>query len=323
MAISSCSHDEQEEIVATRQLHVLLLPHELGDMGYGDAILRGVQTIRRDTPDLEVRIYQPESTEEGKAIFYKWATSENHSQPSLFIVTSDEYEAAMCEYFDKNSLASGKDILLFESENLENLPIHYFTTTTYGASYIAGVTAFACSTKPPLLVFGSLWDSSSYCGLDGFAEGYTSRSASDIIGDHVLSDDWSGYAMANEVYAMMEEWVDKYGFIYPIAGGSNHGIYRYLREYTTDTYTAGYDADCSHLCANVVGSTIKHIDRLLVVYIGEWLTSGTMPEQTIYGLESGYIEWMLAPDYEEAYGDLVESVREEAILMERYYEENL
>jgi hypothetical protein len=55
MAISSCSRDEQEEIVATRQLHVLLLPHELGDMGYGDAVLRGVQTIRRDYEELEMR----------------------------------------------------------------------------------------------------------------------------------------------------------------------------------------------------------------------------------------------------------------------------
>ena len=320
MAISSCSRSEQEEIVATRQLHILLLPHELGDMGYGDAILRGVQTIRRDAPDLEVRIHQPKSTEEGEEIFYKWATSENNSQPSLFVVTSNEYKDALCEYFEENSLSQGKDILLFESKNSSDLPIYNFTTTTYGASYIAGIVASKCSKKPPLLLWGCMWDNSIYCALDGFTHGYISRSDSVDVDQYILSDDWTGYAMANEVYAMMSEWVEEFGFIYPIAGGSNHGIYRYLREYPTNTYTAGYDTDCSHLSTNVIGSTLKHIDKLIVAYISEWLTSGTMPEECIYGLASGYVDWVVAPDYEATYGDLVESVREEAIQMENIYE---
>jgi basic membrane protein A len=323
MAISSCSRVEQEEIVATRQLHVLLLPHELGDMGYGDAVLRGVQTIRRDYEELEMRIYQPESMEEGEEIFRAWAEKNNHKQSELFIITAEDYEYMLVEYFMDNDLSSGKEILLFESKNFFDLPIYTFSITSYGASYLAGVTAAAATSRKPLIVQGNEIDSSTYCAIAGFSDGYCSVVSADSVDKIVLADDWAGYTMAAEVYANMSEWVKSYGFIYPIAGGSNHGIYRYLREYSADVYTTGYDTDCSHLSTQVVGSTVKHIDALIAMFVARWIESGTMPEQSVYGLESGYVEWELAPGYEADYSSLVEAKWSMAVQMEKIYDDAL
>lgn len=291
-------------------------------MGYGDVVLRGIQTVRRDAQDVDIRVYMPESIEEGEDIFYKWAASDTQSQQSLFVVTADDYEDMMIKYFRSNHLSEGKEILLFESENLFDLPIYNFTISTYGASYLAGITAAYVSQCPPLIVWGNYMDMSTDCAVVGFQDGYHSQTSSDVEAI-LLSDDWTGYTMDNEVYYSMSEWVKQYGFIYPIAGGSNNGVYRYLREFPVETYTAGFDIDCSHLSSNVVGSTVKYIDWLLITYIEQWLESGTMPKQSVYGLESGYVDWVLAPDYRSGYRSIMARKRDEAIELEREYETGL
>ena len=323
LTISSCSKNEQEEIVATRQLHVLLLPHELGDMGYGDTLLRGIQTIRRDAKNIDIRIYQPESIEQGEQIFYKWATSDAKSQPSLFVVTADDYEGMLVRYFKDNDLAKNKEILLFESENSDELPIYNFTISSYGASYLAGIVAAQSTSRPALIVWGNSMDVSTFGAVDGFKDGYYSQQSGNIVATTILANDWTGYVMANDVYINMSTWTKSYGFIYPIAGGSNNGVYHYLREFPKDTYTAGFDTDSSHLCSQVVGSTVKHIDRLVIAFIEQWLESYTMPTQGVYGLDSGYIDWVLAPRFEVQYRDIVEQERNTAILKEREYEQGL
>ena len=326
MTISSCSVSEREEIVATRQIHILLLPHEIGDMGYGDCVLRGFQTIRRDTENMgvDMHIYRPNSIEEGEAIFSKWATTDNHGKPSLFVVTADDYEAMLVEYFSLNDLLpEGKEILLFESHNFLNIPIYNFTISTYGASYLAGVTAAKCASDPPLIVWGNSSDLSTIGAIEGFMNGYHSQDSHNAITSYSMAEDWTGYIMADEAYKMMTGWSKEYGFIYPIAGGTSNGIYRYLREYPNGPYTAGYDIDASHLSSQVVGSTVKHIDKLIVDYIKQWLDTDTMPRKCVYGLDSEYVEWLLAPDYKSKYQDIVDSQYEIAIQKEMEYEEDI
>lgn len=326
MTISSCSISEREEIVATRQIYVLLLPHEIGDMGYGDCVLRGFQTIRRDTENMgvDMHIYRPNSIEEGEAIFNRWLDLDNHGQPSLFVLTANDYEAILADYFAFNEqLPEGKDILLFESHNMLDFPIYNFTISPYGASYLAGVTAAHCSSNPALIAWGNSMDLSTTGAVEGFMTGFHSFANDRAVTAYSLAEDWTGYIMANEAYKMMTEWSREYGFIYPIAGGTSNGIYRYLREHPDGPYTAGYDIDASHLSSQVVGSTVKHIDRLIVDYIKQWLDTNTMPQKYVYGLDSGYIEWLLAPDYKSMYQDIVDSQYEIAIQKEMEYEEDI
>ena len=83
------------------------------------------------------------------------------------------------------------------------------------------------------------------------------------------------------------------------------------------------DTDQSSLCSQIVGSVVKHIDLLIEDFIIQWMDTGTMPEQSIYGLESGYIDWVLAPSYKDDYQELVKKERDTAIQKEEKYENNM
>lgn len=54
-------------------------------------------------------------------------------------------------------------------------------------------------------------------------------------------------------------------------GGSNMGIYRYLREHPDGPWVAGMDVDQSPFSSKVIGSEVKHIDDLLVQIVRDWI----------------------------------------------------
>lgn len=119
----------------------------------------------------------------------------------------------------------------------------------------------------------------------------------------------------------MSDWSKEYGYIFPVAGGSNAGIYRYSRENEDSPFLAGMDIDQSGLSNKITGSVIKEIDRLIFEYLMEWSTTGTMPKAQLYGLESGYADWKLSPLYEVEYKDVMEQIRQQAITKEKEYYE--
>jgi len=321
----SCNDKEEQGVeTSNAQLVVLFSPNGLGDMGYNDLILQGLQTVRKERGEMESYFYTPENMEEAERIFSDWLSAETNGQPSLFVLTTHDYEelASKCLQ-DMHQLPEGKSVLLFESRNPDGLPVSYFQISMYGASYLAGVTAANCTLGQPLIVLGNSNDASVWHAADGFEDGYISQTDSETVTVQALADDWSGYAKASETYQMMNEWTKNYGFIYSVAGGSNAGIYRYLREYPHGIYTAGMDTDQSALCSQIVGSMVKRIDLLIEDFIIQWLDTGTMPEQTMYGLESGYVDWVLAPSYKDAFQEIVKKERDTAIQKEKEYENAL
>ena len=324
MLFSSCSENEQEENINKHELAILFSPNGLGDMGYNDLILQGLQTVRKERGEMGSYFYTPENMEEAERIFSDWLSAEMNGKPSLFVLTTHDYEELAYKYLkDTYRLPEGKSVLLFESSNPDELPLHHFQISMYGASYLAGVTAAHCTTGKPLVLLGNSQDESIRYAADGFKDGYLSQSYEEMVTVQAFADDWSGYAKASEAYRMMDEWGQNYGFIYSVAGGSNAGIYRYLREYPNGIYTAGMDTDQSSLCSQIVGSVVKHIDLLIEDFIIQWMDTGTMPEQSIYGLESGYIDWVLAPSYKDDCQELVKKERDTAIQKEEKYENNM
>jgi len=43
----------------------------------------------------------------------------------------------------------------------------------------------------------------------------------------------------------------------------------------------------------------------------------------MYGLESGYVDWVLAPSYKDAFQEIVKKERDTAIQKEEKYENNM
>lgn len=325
ISFSACTDDDAtDNSICLNQINILFSPNGLGDMGYNDLILQGLQTVRKERGEMESYFYTPDNMEEAERIFCDWLSDDTNGKPSLFVLTTDDYEDLAYKHLKSmEKLPEGKSILLFESHNPKGLPVSYFQVSMYGASYLAGVTAAYCTLDQPLILLGNSNDAANWYAADGFKDGYMSQTDAETVAVQTLADDWSGYAKAAETYEMMHKWVETYGFIYSVAGGSNAGVYRYLREYPRGIYTAGMDVDQSGLCTQIVGSLVKRIDLLIEDFIIQWLDTGSMPEQTIYGLESGYVDWVVPSSYVDAFQELVNETRDTAIQKEKEYEKNM
>lgn len=317
-ALSSCNHaDELEPESPASQIVFLFSPSGLGDMSYNDCILEGVQRFKMEHEDIDIYIYSPESLSEAEKIYSDWLKRPESHIPVLFVLGSSDYEPIVEKYLTQYQLTPNKNLLLFESrKQYDDKQIHTFQISMFGASFLAGVCARHCSDRTPLVLLANNTDSPINIAKDGFVAGY----GSDCDVEY-LADDWTGYVSASLAYQKMNDWAADYDFIFPVAGGSNAGIYRYSREFEVSPYLAGMDIDQSSLSNRITGSVINHIDRLIYEHLAEWTSTGTMPDKEIYGLESGYADWMVAPRYESELNSLVIENRQTAIEMEKgYYE---
>lgn len=315
--LASCSsEDEPESAAVTPQIIFIFSPGGLGDMSYNDCILEGVQNFKKSHPDVDIFMYSPSTVEEVERIFTDWLKRPGSDIPVVFALASSDYESLVDKWLPEYGLTPNKRILLFESlRHYENPQVHTFQISMYGASLLAGVTARACDKgKGSLVLLGSSTDVPIASASDGFVAGYGSHC--DV---EYLADDWTGYVMATQAYRKMDEWSKKYGFIFPVAGGSNAGIYRYSREFDDCPYLAGMDVDQSGFSDRITGSVVKNFGLLIHEYFTQWLAEGTMPVYEIYGLESGYVDWVPAPAYRETFREILDGARDEAVAKEKEY----
>ncbi|MDE6028097.1 MAG: BMP family protein [Muribaculaceae bacterium] len=322
--VSSCSSNKGEPDLGADnlpQIIVLYAPGGLGDQGYNDCVLAGVQKFKKENhSNVEIYQYSPGSIEDAAIIVSDWLSLPQSAVPALLVLGSREYENMLADALAAQALTPNKKILFFESDNPRNLPVTTFRLSMYGASYLAGITAAADNMenggeKDVLALLAHPEDEAIAAAGRGFCDGFNSCKIGSKADVEYLAEDWTGFISAQTAYRRMSEWSHRYSFIFPVAGGSNQGIYRYTREYPAAPLTAGMDVDQSGLSRNITGSLIKHIDRVIYDYMGEWLKRGELPESKVYGLDSGYVDWLVSPHFPE-FKPLVESARAEAIKRE-------
>ena len=323
-AIFYCScqtlHTDEPDLPGP-QIVFLFSPGGLGDLSYNDCILEGVQRFKLSHSDIDVFMSSPQSYEEAQRIFTDWLKRPGSDIPVVFVLASSDYESFLDDYISDYPLADNKRILLFESlKDYKDSKISTFQISMYGASYLAGVTARECSDdNKRLVVLGSSTDIPVFSAKDGFIAGLGEECDVEF-----MADDWSGYVAASSAYQKMIDWGKKYEFIFPVAGGTNAGIYRYSREYELCPYLAGIDVDQSALSPKITGSVVKRFDLLIDSYFSRWLETGFMPAHMIYGLDSGFVDWILASGYAHRFEKVVEENREAAVAYEKeYYEDSM
>jgi basic membrane protein A len=75
-------------------------------------------------------------------------------------------------------------------------------------------------------------------------------------------------------------------FIFPVAGGSNNGVYKYTRDMVVSLLlVCGMDVDASAYSVRVPCSMVLHLDLLVNRLLTQWLTSGELPTHTEVGLD--------------------------------------
>lgn len=316
----SCSRLESvQDPIAGKQILVMFSPGGIGDLGYNDLILAGFQKLRMDRSDVDLIFHMPDSLPQAQEIFTDWLNGASRGKDELFVLASSDYEGMLGEVLHArkhsgSDHATDREILLMESSNPDSLPVHALRISTYGASYLAGASAAVmCGNKPALVMAANPHDKPVLSAVEGFIDGWTSAGGSQI--DTVcMANDWTGFIKYEEACSRMDEWSRKYGFIFPVAGGTNNGIYKYLRENPSQMKTAGMDVDQSYLCADIIGSVLKHIDELVYDAISEWIDSGSIRERSFCGLAEGYSEWLCDMEADSA-------MVEKAIKLENDYEE--
>lgn len=325
---SGCSSEEDEPVPPpsepTPQIIVMYGPSGLGDQGYMDCILTGVQKFKRaHYAEVDMYQYSPTTMEEAERLLSDWLSLPQSNIPALFVVASSDYEALVTETLSEHSLTDNKRMLMFENDIQLDLPITIFQMSMYGASYLAGVTAAEyvkslgddSANKDALILLAHPNDITIAKSGAGFQEGFNSGDIDAKAFTEYLAEDWTGYVSAQAAYQRMSTWSKNYAFVFPVAGGSNQGVYRYTREYPDSPLTAGMDVDQSGLSRNITGSVIKHIDNVVYDFMETWLSTGELPESTVFGLESGYVDWLLSPNYSQ-YQPIVDAARLEAIRKE-------
>ena len=294
---SSCTKIYLEEPV-DRQIVIFSAIGGAGDNGYNDLITKGLTRVYMDHSGASMNFMTPESMEQAESQIYKWIyESGNKAAHTLLVLAASDYLDITERILQDPDLNPKNEIeiLTFEVPELPQsrncIKAYSFMIPMDGASYQAGVYAAKAGFVSPLIWLAYESDALLIKAADGFEAGYKSVTGQ-IPERRYLSDDWHGYSMDQDAYMQMEEIDGKYDFIYPVMGGSNMGIYRYLREHPDGPWVAGMDVDQSPFSTKVIGNVIKHIDSLIEQIVRGWINGVPIEHYMEYDTQSGYIEWL-------------------------------
>lgn len=297
-ALASCEKNDPEPSISHRII-AITSSDGIGDQGYVDVTVLGYERLYADLdPSAYMHICTPHSREEASGIILDNIDKAGDGVPTLIICGDSDYEEIVDGIRADESLSAGNvSILLFEVNPIapasNNLNYHSFMISAYGASYDAGQYVAREGFETPLIWLSNPIDKELDNFRDGFSDGYfkvTGRRPE----VQYLSDDWRGYTMSEEAYQTMPQISETYDFIFPVMGGSNLGIYRYLREHPDGPHVAGMDVDQSRYAGNIVGCVIKHTDRAIVDFVNDWIAGKPLPAHSTFDTSSGYIEWYTA-----------------------------
>ena len=339
VVLSSCSdRDGNTAETFNESLSVTLVTslNGAGDNGYNDLILSGALRFYQEHENINLSLVWPHNMNEAESFLVSWMEKESEER-ELLILGSNEYEQLVKERDIK--LDEQKTILLFESEAIAG--VNTFRVQRYGISYLAGciVAPEGCATIVAALPNDPILTDAISGFSDGFNKYYNEEDVEDSyyfstgLDTIYLANDHTGYAMPDSTYRLMTEINN--GFIYPLAGGSNNGIYKSIRDnYFALTMAIGMDADCSAHGKGIPFSVIIRTDKLVEEYLTMWVNGEELPSHSSYGLEDGYTDIIISPYFyemnmqwkpyyekENYWEDAYYKYKEEAIEKEREYEE--
>ena len=291
ICLFTCCKDETGNIYIPNHQHLTLITSAsgLGDMGYNDQIMSGIMHFY-EANDVSMNLVRPNKTEEAKQTLQKWQAETKDKGKSLLVLAGNEYETLVTT--GNLNLSKNQQILLFESKK-QNLPegVNTFHINRYGASYLAG--CMAKEHEAATIVAAMPGDPILEESIQGFTDGYQAHNDNQVELVY-LSDNEDGFAKADSAYRVASEI--RNAFIFPLAGGSNSGIYKYSRE--TDFYLSlivGMDTDCSMYSDRIPFSMVVHIDKVIEQYLTDWMNDVPMEKNQTFGLESGMIDIAFSP----------------------------
>lgn len=259
-----------------------------GDNGYNDLILSGIMRYYHNhEEEVNLSMRHPKSEGEVRVIIQEWMANDKiengEDTHSLLILASNSYQRILNDI--AIDLDSTRRILFFESDAKDlGDGVCTFRINRYGASCLAGLMA---EKSPEAHIISANPDNELLLDAEqGFYDGFLFASDGKIPSVEYLADNESGFSMPEKAYDMVKELEEV--FIYPLAGGSNNGIYRYSREdFFTLQLIAGMDIDCSDFSSRIPYSVVIHIDTILLRLLEEWHSTGELPSHIDFYMGEG------------------------------------
>lgn len=261
-----------------------------GDNGYNDLVLAGTMRFYQRNSDVHFSLRKPGDLAEARAILDAWLKDTSaRTGRSLLILASDDYLPLLEGREPK--LNERQRILLFECpEGHRAAGVSTFRICRYGASWLSG--AVAAESPEAHIVAANHAAGLMEDAVAGFRDAY-SEVAGKTAEIHYLAEDETGFNMPNKAYDLVKDIRE--AFIFPLAGGSNSGIYKYSREEEfTLQLVAGMDVDCSEYSTRVPFSLVIHIDNVIYGLLSVWLSSGEIPAHSDYTLSDSEAVELLA-----------------------------
>ena len=252
LALSACSSDDDgptgrdEGLARLATVTLMATSNGLGDNGYNDAAAEGVFAFAGET-GTRLRLLLPKDETEAQTMYRQWLTDNAKQDSAVLILGSSVYEDMARRIgqldnlqFDNYSRSSASRVLLFESD-AEIDGISSVIISRYGVSWLAG----AMSQGFDALILAAAKDVPALEeSIDGFQEArkayageFEDRPCRTEL--HYLVDGEAGFAMPDSAYRYMARRaasVSSYDeMIFPLLGGSEAGVLRYLNdnEFTT------------------------------------------------------------------------------------------
>lgn len=319
---ASCSDTETDDAAATKGTYVidvLYSPTGLGDAGYNDLSLNGITKACNDL-GIELDVHQPVTMQKGWDIYKQWLSEEQaEGEHRLFIFAENGYADSLKVHAPAEK--EGRTVILFETE--DDIPgVSTFLVDPYGASFMLGRLASLWGPSPSAATLAANPEDMMVDRfVQGFKEGYLWGDSAHVFDQYYIAEkQGEGYNLPDRAYEMCDSICATHEFIFPIAGGSNMGILRYVRSnYEYPVYVGGVDVDLSPYSTNVAASVVKHIDKLLGHLITEWHAGKALPHTRRYGLDTGYPDLVISRIYEEFFTPYTDGLKELATERETEY----
>lgn len=312
---------EAEAVVKHARVEAVFSPGGVGDQGYNDMILRGLQHASAQY-GFVLAVHIPEKSEQGMDIYQNWLDTKlgDDCGRSLFVFAGSEYEYLL----EGLTLPadSRKDVLMFETDRPVD-GIYTFHVGCYAASYLAGATCVLDKNgeeRKALVVAANPHDRHVKRAVDGYRDGYLAAGG-DRCDVHYMSEEpGGGFQMQDETYRYCLGQVGNYDYYFSVAGASNKGMYRFSRE--NMELVVGMDDDMGLFASLITMSVVKHMDKVVVDVLGDLLANKDMPYHQKFTYSSGYEELVYSAYVTEDWFLDISDIRKRIVEIEQSYEES-
>jgi len=293
----------EERPATTPLVTVIYGPNGLGDRSYNDLIYKGVEEAAKKY-GLRTLQLSPESEEQGLTYLetmFRQMESATDTVRRLFVTPSPVYDAFIRKNNKRLEANPHADLLYMETTTPLDGKGSTFYIDYYGAMYMSGCMAQYGASELVSLLLANPYTQTVVEAGEGFQAGFydtPSLSTDYPLALHVryLSDEpVGGFTIADSTATRIVNEETRYktggkGVNYvtfvPICGGAMHAFYRGTKSYLLFCRYVGIDGDMNADRDYCIFSTLKHIDKVMVDYVGMWL-NGSMPKHQTLGLADG------------------------------------